>query len=332
MIKSAAGRLTLYYLTIILALSIGFSLFLYHISDSQLTQGLKRPEFISTQDISFPDYDHFRLNRLQIAHNTLKADLIIFNLFILIAGGFVSYILAKHTLEPIEAALEAQSRYTADASHELRTPLTAMQAEIEVALRNSKLTVSEARNLLQSNLEEVSKLGSLSQNLLKLAGTERRLELKPIRLEEPVTQAIKSLAKTAKNKQIKIEPKVDGHSVMADKPALTEVITILLDNAIKYSSAKTTVTLASKHAGDQVSLLIQDQGRGIKAADLPHIFDRFYRQDASRTKNHVSGYGLGLSIAKRLIQLQAGQISVVSTPQNGTTFTVRLLRSDSKKS
>lgn len=324
-IKSAALKLTLYYLAFIMALSIGFSLFLYHISSNELQRGLRRPDSGTVVFLSPPDFEQFRQARIGEAQDNLFFNLIVFNIFILVAGGFLSAFLANKTLEPIEEAMEAQSRFTADASHELRTPLTAMQTEIEVALRKPGLTTTAAKALLQSNLEEVSKLRNLSEALLKLArDTNQALVLQEISLEDVGTDAMTPVVKAAQAKHISIENNIQPVKLLADKQMLTEALAILLDNAIKYSPHKTTITLNSHQDDQQASIDVQDQGQGINSKDVAFIFDRFFRSDNSRSKNQVEGYGLGLSIAKQMIELHGGSLSVVSKLGKGSTFTITL--------
>jgi signal transduction histidine kinase len=259
------------------------------------------------------------------AHANLIFNLFIFNLFILLAGGVVSYVLAQRTLQPIEEAMESQSRFTADASHELRTPLTAMQTEIEVALRKRDLTAAQAKELLQSNLEEVSKLRALSENLLKLARNgDQALNLEAVSLEDISIEAMSNVVKAAQAKKMVFENNVKPLKVQADKVALAEVLKVLLDNAIKYSPKAGEVILASHQEGHNAVLTVTDKGQGISKTDLPHIFDRFYRSDQSRTKIQTEGYGLGLSIAKQLLELQGGTITVKSEQGKGSTFSVSL--------
>ena len=114
---------------------------------------------------------------------------------------------------------------------------------------------------------------------------------------------------------------------MADPQSLTDVLTILIDNAIKYSPEKSLIIIESLEHENSVSIKIKDQGIGIKQTDISHLFDRFYRADASRSKLNVEGYGLGLSIAKRLVELQGGTIEVDSIVGTGSTFTVKLPKS-----
>lgn len=326
LIRSAVLKMTLYYLLIIMALSIGFSLFLYHVSSIELNRELRRPSFITQTEIgTLFNYDRFRDTRLEESHHHLLDNLIAFNIATLFIGGALSYALALRTLHPIEDALEAQSRFTADASHELRTPLTAMQTEIEVALRNPKLNAEAARQLLASNLEEVGKLKALSDSLLHLAQQNGQSDsYRTISLKEVAAQAAEYHGKQAQAKDITIENRVPAMTVQGDKETLVQAVAILLDNAVKYSGPKTTVVLSGKRLNHQVELSVKDHGSGIKASDLPHIFDRFYRADRSRNKETVDGYGLGLSIAKKIVELHHGSITVKSTLEQGSTFTIKL--------
>jgi two-component system sensor histidine kinase CiaH len=325
MFKSTALKLSLYYLALIMGLSIGFSFFLYYVSNNELSRGLERPGNTSYDVAPASDYNNFWHDRLSEAQENLRINLLTFNLLVLVAGGFVSYALARRTLAPIEEAMEAQSRFTADASHELRTPLTAMQTEIEVALRNKKLSKENARKLLESNLEEVTKLRSLSEALLKLArGENNGINQSKVKLEEITTEAINRVYKSAAAKKLTIDNQLQNITALADREVLIEVVTILLDNAIKYSPNGSAIIITGSVQGQQATLAISDDGAGIDAKDLPHIFERFYRSDRSRNKNKTAGYGLGLAIADALMELQAGHIKVESTPGQGSTFTLLL--------
>lgn len=252
-------------------------------------------------------------------------NLIVLNVLALVAGSFVSYNLARRALEPIEAAMEAQSRFTSDASHELRTPLATIQAETEVALRKSNLTLARAKELLASNHEEAAKLQQLAEGLLQLTSAgNSTVALKPTPLAPAVTEAINRVMSTAQAKDITVVDTVGKLSVLGDQHLLTQVLVILLDNAIKYSPTGTTVYLTSEAAGKFTYLRVRDEGPGIDAIDQPHIFERFYRADRSRSSQNTPGYGLGLSIAHQIIEQLGGSISVDSIPGRGATFTVKL--------
>ena len=328
MFRSAAAKLTAGYLAIIMALSIGCSVALYHVSSNELAQSSRRPVDLYNAFFGPGNADEIsslRSAQLENDRSQLKVNLLLFNVAVLAVGGGVSYFLARRMLEPIEEALEMQKRFTGDASHELRTPLTAMQAEIEVALRSPDLTKKEAVDLLKSNLEEVGKLKSLSEGLLTLAtaggndGTEEKVSA-----AELVKAAIDQVNKPAAAKKVKLNSSVNDAQIIGNPQQLTNLIAILLDNAIKYSPTGSLVNISTKTRDRQVAISVSDQGQGIAAVDLPHIFERFYRADISRNKNTSQGYGLGLAIAKKIADLHHGSIDVKSSPAKGSTFTIRL--------
>lgn len=330
MIRSAVLKLTFAYLAIIMALSIAFSITLYRISDSELNHGLRQPGVPVFRETSLYDFDTFRNDRLEESRSNLKSNLVLLNIITLGAGFAASYLLARKTLEPIEEAMESQARFTADASHELRTPLTAMQTEIEVALRDKNLTKQESIELLESNLEEVVKLRTLSDGLLRLARQKNEpLTDTVASISEAVKLAISHTEKQAIAKNIAITSDIaNSTDVRGDTTTLAELFAILLDNAIKYSDKNTKVQVGAMKRDSHVLVRVQDQGVGISHDDIPHIFERFYRADSSRTKKDAGGYGLGLSIARKLTDLHKGTIAVEKTSKKGTIFIVTLLASD----
>jgi two-component system sensor histidine kinase CiaH len=326
MMRSATARLAGSYLAIIMAMSIGFSLILYHLSSVELNRGLRRPPSFVVQLPSQPfSYEQFRQDRLTESNEHLRGNLIVFNIATLALGGILSYVLARRSLEPIEAAMEAQSRFTADASHELRTPLTAMQTEIEVNLRNPKLTRDQAIDLLKSNLEEVGKLRALSDGLLRLAQSgDQPLMIDSVSAKTLGTEAMQRVASLAEVKQITINNSIPELTLSADRETLIEILVILLDNAIKYSDPKKTVTLSAVQQNHQTLLRVTDEGYGITEQDQEHIFERFYRTDESRSKKKSEGYGLGLAIAQQIAELHQGSVSVKSEIAKGSTFTLTI--------
>lgn len=330
MFRSAATKLTFGYLAIIMALSIGCSVVIYHVSSNELARSAQRP--VDLYNVVFgPDnsdeINNLRLQQLENDRNRLKINLLFFNIAVLAIGGGVSYLLARRTLTPIEEALEMQKRFTGDASHELRTPLAAMQTEIEVALRSTDLSKDEAISLLKSNLEEVAKLKSLSDGLLTLATAGGKDTVSEnVSVAKLVDSAIGRASKQAASKKIKLGSAVKDAQVTGNSQQLTNLIVILLDNAIKYSPPNSEVVVKAKLQGNQMRIDVIDHGQGIAPADLPHIFERLYRADASRHKNTAQGYGLGLAIAKKIADLHHGTIEVKSKPAKGSTFTISLPR------
>lgn len=327
--KSATFKLTIFYILIAMIISIAFSIAIYNISAKELENGFNRQAGALRNipmrelfDNSANDLNNIRLQQISESNNRLRENLIWFNLLVLLLSSTAGYFLARKTLEPIEEAVESQSRFTADASHELRTPITAMKTEIEVSLRDKKLNLDSAKKLLESNLEETSKLESLSNALLKLARYQEEVQktFHKVNLSDIVIGAYEKIASLADNKSIEFENELEDISILGDKESLTELFVILLDNAIKYSPKKSTINISINKTDGHVLVKITDHGIGIKASDLPHIFDRFYRADHSRNKEKVSGYGLGLSIAKNIVDLHDGTISVNSKPGKGSEF------------
>jgi len=326
-IRSTTGRLALSYLAIIMVMSLSFSFVFYKTSAHELGRQvptesvLMENGFTTLPSPDFRGYRRFFESRVNEGRGDLLAKLIFLNLLTLVGGAFLSHYLARRTLSPIERALEAQSRFASDASHELRTPLAAIQTENEVALRSKDLTLKHAKELLSSNLEEVMRLRDLSDGLLRLARGDQ-LHVRPVWLDDIATEAINRVLKTAQLKHISIEETVPHVQVFGDVKALTQVLVALLDNAIKYSDEKAEVTVTGAKGGTIHKLAVTDHGAGIPAEQLPHIFDRFYRVDASRTKQKTLGYGLGLAIAQHIIEQHRGSIHVVSTEGKGSTFTL----------
>lgn len=331
--RNAYLKLTIFYVLIAMTISVAFSISLYRISSNELDRGfgnqVQALRDIPMRDMALqqiPDFEQIRLDQLDESNDHLRLNLIYFNLLILLLSSVVSYLLARKTLEPIKEAMDTQNRFTADASHELRTPLTAMKTEIEVNLRDKKLGLSEAKKLLQSNLEETEKLESLSNALLKLASYDEEVKssFNKISLEEVLTEAYEKVECLANKKSIFFENNLQNIFVKGDKQSLVELFIILIDNAIKYSPVKSKILINICKEKDWGVVKIRDYGIGIKASDLPHIFDRFYRADTSRSKEKIEGYGLGLSIAKSIVNLHKGTIDAFSKPDKGSEFVVKL--------
>lgn len=333
MFESARIKLTLWYLLIIMLVSLLFSISIY----SRINADLSRFEQMQTRyqrDVDqgiireFPNQNpasqRLNVQEIQEARARLILTLGIINLLILGFAGTAGYFLAGRTLRPISEMVEEQNRFISDSSHELRTPLTSLRSEIEVGLRNKTLSLLNARKILASNLEEVVALQVLSDDLLELSQNGSLVSknfMKKVSIPEIAKTAVKKIEPMAKNKSIKIENKVKSGTVLGVEDRLTEALVILLDNAVKYSPKQSIVGISSKIIESKVSISVTDHGRGIDAKDLPHIFDRFYRADKSRTE---SGYGLGLSIARKIVESHGGAIKTSSTPGEETIFTVTL--------
>ena len=158
------------------------------------------------------------------------------------------------------------------------------------------------------------------------------MKFEKILISDVVHDAVHKVSPFAKEKNISIENTVEEKEVLGSRGSLNDLFSILLDNAIKYSPAGSTVKVFSKKSDSYIPVCVQDQGMGIEQKDLKHIFDRFYRADSTRSAENVSGYGLGLSIAKGIVDMHNGTISVTSELKKGTMFTVRLPKNQKKES
>lgn len=331
MFRSALLKLTGVYLFILMAVSIAFSFNLYRVSTVEVGNRLRRQADFFTRgpDSVYNDLSPFeqeRLEELEASRRHVIAELVYANVFILVVGGLGSYALARITLRPIEEAHAAQARFTADASHELRTPLAAMRAETEVALRDPSLTLKEARELMGSNLEELARLSDLSEGLLQLArGDADDAVREPVAVLDLLQLAAEHVATPAAQKKIQIKiGKVPQADVLGDGRQLKQAVVVLLDNALKYSPPKTTITVKAHKKESNIIISVTDQGQGIQSDDMPYIFDRFYRADTARSQANASGHGLGLAIAQQVVQQHGGTISATSKPDKGSTFLISL--------
>lgn len=331
MFQSATLKLTAWYLAILMTISITFSVVIYQLNFREISFRLENLQhsLLDSSVYLFPGTTSTTRNGLESpvsvqsrqAASQMSLSLVYINVVILIAGGLGSYFLARRTLRPIEESHEAQSRFTSDASHELRTPLATMKAELEVNLRDANLSKDEARELLESNLEEVNKLIQLSEMLLQLSRLDHdTLERAPVDVVAVLNDKLKLYKSASKRFHVTTRKKAIAS---ANEPAVSELIGILIDNALKYSPKDSPINIRIFEKRGTVNFEIHNAGDPIDQEKLPKLFDRFFRADTSRTESSKNGYGLGLSIAKKIIDVHHGDIQVVSD-ETGTTFTFSL--------
>lgn len=334
MFHEASSKLSAMYLGVIMAISIFFSLILYQVSVAEFNRDYSRQQTLLESSNLLPlstdarnRFIYERTLQYTEAKQRLLVRLVIVNGIILVGGGFLSYYFARRTLRPIEEAHDSLERFTADASHELRTPITAMRTEIEVALSDPDLNLHEARQQLESNLEELGNLTQLSESLLQLARIDNNaLPRHKVAIDDIISTALSQVKKQAARKATVIATTslTPKQTVIGDKVSLSEVITILLENAVKYSPKGAKVTVTQEIDNNHVLVAISDNGPGIRKTDLVHIFKRFYRTDKARTKQPGAGYGLGLSIAQGIIHKHGGTITAESRYGHGSIFTISL--------
>jgi len=233
----------------------------------------------------------------------------------------------NHMIARLEAAFERQKQFTSDVSHELRTPLAVMRGDIEIALRRTR-SAEEYQQVLASSLEEIIRLSRLVEELLTLARADAgrtQIKCEPISLDKLCAQMVDYILPLATQRdQILTYEGPDKDVVInGDLNRLKQLLLNLLDNAIKYTEKNGRVTLYLTSTSSDAIIEVRDTGRGIPKEDLPHIFDRFFRRSKSATDRSATGFGLGLSIVKWIVDAHGGTIKAESEPGKGTTFRLK---------
>jgi len=229
----------------------------------------------------------------------------------------------NQTLERLEALFTSQQRLLADVSHELRTPLTVIKGNVDL-MRRMKVLDDES---LTSIDQEAGRLTRLVGGLLMLAQAESgrlTLSMKLVELDLLLTEVFQEMSVLGRNKVHVHLNEIDQCLVNGDRDRLKQVLINLAANAIQYTPQGGDVFLSLEKIGEQARIICRDTGPGIPAEDLPHIFERFYRAEKSRTRGKTSGFGLGLSIAHWIIEHHGGRIEVESKEGKGTTFAIWL--------
>ena len=323
MFKSALIKLTLWYASIAILLSLLFSVVLYHFAAVELREGLH------SQYITMTANDHDADNSTGISSQDFREragmlylHLVYFNAIVLVLSSTGSYFLARRTLRPIKEAHEAQIRFTAHASHELRTPLSAIRADTESVLLTKTDDVDLYKKTLRANLRDVNRMEELASHLLNAARFRYEKPSKePVDLLQLLHSAIKDIKRSNPTKKVNMKLTGDHVRIVADPIAIKQLILSLLDNAIKYGDGK-TVDIAVIKTGKFAVITVLDFGPGIKQSDLKHIFEPFYRSD--HKKHQKSGFGLGLALAREIAVATGGSITADNQAGGGAIFTVRL--------
>ena len=249
---------------------------------------------------------------------------------VLVAVG--GWIIARQAAEPIERAIDNMRRFMADAAHELRTPVTAIRSRAEVTAQRSRSPEEYVRALSAIEAES-ARLGRIVEDLLTLAradARERPIEMRRLFLDDVALDAAEAARPMADKKGVQVEVgEFEEAAVLGDAGLLRQLVMILLDNAIKFTPPAGRVRVDVRHAGPDASVIVSDTGVGIAQDQLPHIFERFYRGDPSRTREtggdadgQAPGVGLGLSIARWIVDEHKGSIAVESPPAGGTRIAV----------
>lgn len=278
---------------------------------------------------------------IQLVYNIdPETDLMKDMLYIIVFGTGIGLILsvitgfyfANRALIPIQESWEKQSQFVADASHELRTPLAVIQTHLELLFRHPAKTIEDESETIYKSLSEVKRVNKLVEDLLTLArsdSNDQQINPNIFSLDKLLQLIVEQFGPIAELKDVHLEEKIETNLLFyGDKERLHQLFVILLDNAIKFTPPNGKVFILAKKEGNYLKIIISDTGIGISEKDLPHIFDRFYRSDKSRSRAE-GGTGLGLSIAKWIVEAHSGQISAESQRTTGTHFMIKFPRKDS---
>ncbi|MEK7781607.1 MAG: ATP-binding protein [Verrucomicrobiota bacterium] len=229
------------------------------------------------------------------------------------------------TFSRLESAFEQQKQFTADASHELRTPLAVMISEAQTTLARPR-NESEYRETVEACLTTAQQMRKLTESLLELArydSGQENIRRTPFDLADLTGDAAGLLKSLAAERNVRIETDLSAAPTTGDADRIRQVIINLISNAIYYNKSEGRVRVSSRHTTGEAIVVVEDNGMGIAAEDLPNIFKRFYRADKARSRASGNS-GLGLAICKAIVDAHGGQLTVTSKPGEGTTFTLTL--------
>lgn len=281
--------------------------------------------------------DHFIKVKDVIAISIVDSELAMLRrfLFIIFIGQLIgmtaivlgSYYLARRALVPIQAAWEKQQQFVADASHELRTPLAVIKSNAELLLRRPEHTIELETIRITNVIRETIRMSKLVSTLFTLAradANQMEIEAVPILLNEIIDRVVEQFEPLAQMQGVSLEVKCnDTIWLVADRERLHQLFVILLDNAIKYTSQAGNIQIICRKHSSKVLIQVKDTGCGIFPADLPYIFERFFRGDKVRSRKN-GGAGLGLAIAQWIVVKHEGKIWVESQVGIGTQVYVTL--------
>ena len=312
--ERARVKLTLFYVGTMITIMGIFSLVLIATLEKNIQDSL--------EDITGGNpLQHMALVR---AKDTIETVVYTIDSILILFIGGVGYFLAGRTLRPIQQSLDRQKRFTADASHDLRTPLAIMKTEIEVALQNNHADNSTYRKTLKSGLEEIQTMSLLVEDLLTLARTENKnkdITKMYIDYQDVLNKLVERTQKQVNEKSISVELDIkDTGKIYVHEHSFTRALQNIVQNAIRYTKSDGVISITLARIGKHFTLAIKDTGVGISQKDLPYVFDRFYK--ASHSRNDQAGSGLGLSIAKEIIEMYDGSLSIESNEGKGTTVTI----------
>lgn len=236
-----------------------------------------------------------------------------------------SLYLARVSVKPLMESIQKQKSFVENASHELRTPLAVLQNRLETLFRKPEATIMESSESIASSLEEVRNMRFLTTNLLNLARRDDGIKPELAEVEPDffnTTFTNFEMIASENNRVFRFENRIH-RTIITDKLLLKQLMTILFDNAVKYTEEEGDIYFEISTTERNLYLTVADNGIGISAVDKKKIFDRFYRVDKARTRQK-GGFGLGLSLAKQIADALKGSIGVKDNKPNGTIFEVKI--------
>lgn len=255
----------------------------------------------------------------------LLAAFVVVGILTLLAMLWISTLFAKRAVAPIEQSYRKQKQFVQDASHELKTPLASIRANLEALQANRQETIQSQEKWLDHISHETGRMSKLVTELLELARadqTEQAVKLEPICLSNLLERTLLSVETVLYEKGIALQQQIKTDiSVNGNPDKAEQVIRILLDNACKYTNTGGAIEVCLRRQRKYAVLVVSNTGEGIASEHMDKIFDRFYRGDDSR--KHTGSYGLGLPIAKALVEQMGATLSVSSVPHQKTTFSIR---------
>jgi two-component system, OmpR family, phosphate regulon sensor histidine kinase PhoR len=238
-------------------------------------------------------------------------------------SGVGGCLMVIHDITEIRKLETMRSDFVANVSHELKTPLTSIKGFVETLLEGAIDDKENNRAFLTIIQEHAERLNALVNDLLSLAYLESKeitLDKCPVNMRQMLDTVVAGVSAQLKKKNIELKNEVgSGVLVYADKNRLEQVVTNLIDNAIKFNKENGTIRISAQNENGQVKVLIEDSGLGIPGKDIPRIFERFYRVDKARSRE-LGGTGLGLSIVKHIVELHGGVPGVESIEGLGSKF------------
>ncbi len=314
--------LTVWYCSILAIILFIFSLALYSSQSKDFVRIVLLQDFGNNTPRTLTRIERTEiLQQIQALRQTTRVSLLSIDGIIMVFGAGLSFFLAGKTLQPIGIMLEKQTQFLADASHELRTPLSALQTTTEVALRSER-SLNEYKTVISDVHEEIVRLGKIVNDLLYLSRADSegiQKTLQSVDLVPVVHDAVRTLEPLVKKNDLELHLALSEKVIVhGDTDKLKQLVLILIDNAIKYTKKGGSITVQLVEKPKPI-LKISDTGIGLDNAEVKQIFQRFYRADRSRS---TPGVGLGLAIAKSIIEMHNAKITVKSTVGKGSSFSI----------